>query len=325
MMRMSFLIWRKNSSQVKTNDYHIPVMLKVCVEALDIKSDGIYVDVTLGGGGHTREILSYLKDGKLYSFDQDDEALANVETSATLQPVKSNFRNIKKFLRFYGVSQVDGLLADLGVSSHQIDAPERGFSFRFPQEKLDMRMSQDAELTAADVLNTYSESDLHKIFGIYGELKNAKSLSAAVVRGRVGEGYLIIQDLLDAIDDVVSKKVRSKYLAQVFQALRIEVNEEMKALEEMLVQAAEVLKPGGRLVVMSYHSLEDRLVKRFIQKGKFSGQVEKDFYGNDIKPLKGVTRKPVMANEEEVLRNKRARSAKLRVAEKVENEWQKTE
>jgi len=311
---------------VKTNsDYHIPVMLKECVDALDIKPDGVYVDVTLGGGGHTNEILSNLTTGKLYSFDQDDEALVNVEASEVLQPVKSNFRNIKKFLRFYGVTQVDGLLADLGVSSHQIDAPERGFSYRFPEEKLDMRMSQDATLTAAEVVNTYSEQDLHKIFGIYGELKNAKTLSAAVVRGRIGGDYETIQDLLDAIQDLISAKFRAKYLAQVFQALRIEVNEEMKALEEMLLQAGELLKPGGRLVVMSYHSLEDRLVKNFIQKGKFKGDVEKDFYGNDIKPMKAITRKPVMATDEEIARNKRARSSKLRVAERIESKWQRTE
>lgn len=310
---------------MKTNDYHVPVMLKECIDALEIKPEGIYVDVTLGGGGHTRLILSNLTTGKLYAFDQDDEALERMQSSDTLQTVKSNFRNIKKFLRFYGVNQIDGLLADLGVSSHQIDAPERGFSYRFPEEKLDMRMSQDGEVTAATVLNTYSEKELHKIFGIYGEVKNAKSLSVAVVRGRVNGDYNTIQDLLDAIEDVVSKKFRAKYLAQVFQALRIEVNEEMKALEEMLVQAGELLKPGGRLVVMSYHSLEDRLVKRFIQQGKFHGQVEKDFYGNDIKPMKAITRKPVMATEEEILRNKRARSAKLRVAEKIESEWQRTE
>lgn len=297
-------------------EYHIPVMLDECLEGLAIDPTGIYVDVTLGGGGHSRAIAEKLTTGTLYSFDQDDDAINNIKGFDGIVPVKSNFRHLKKYLRMHGVKQIDGLLGDLGISSHQIDTPERGFSYRFPEEALDMRMSQDGDLTAAQVLNAYSEKDLHKIFGIYGEIKNAKSLAAAVVRYRVGREYVIIQDLLDATDDLISKKFRSKYLAQVFQALRIEVNQEMKALEEMLLQTAEVIKPGGRLVVMSFHSLEDRLVKNFIQKGKFKGDVESDFYGNKIKPFDAVTRKPVMATDQEIAENKRSRSAKLRIATK---------
>jgi len=300
-------------------------MLNECIDALNIDPKGVYVDVTLGGAGHSSLIASKLSGGTLYSFDQDDEALENASGIESLEPIKSNFKHLKKQLRLKGVKQIDGLLADLGISSHQIDCPERGFSYRYPEEKLDMRMSSSGELTAADVLNTYSEADLHKIFGIYGELKNAKSLAQAVVRERVQGEYVTISDFLTAIDGLISTKFRAKYLAQVFQALRIEVNKEMEALEIMLEQAAEVLKPGGRLVVMSYHSLEDRLVKSFIQKGKFKGQLEKDFFGNPIKPLEAVNRKPILATEEEVLSNKRARSAKLRVAERIEeDQWQKT-
>ena len=305
--------------------YHVPVMLSECLEGLNIKPDGIYVDVTLGGGGHTMAIAARLTTGKLYSFDQDDEALANVTASDVLQPIKANFQNIKKFLRLYGVSKIDGLLADLGVSSHQIDTPERGFSFRFPEEKLDMRMNADSEITAATILNTYSEEELHKMFGIYGEIKNAKTLGLAVVRARVQKEYETIQDLLDAIGHLVPFKVRSKYMAQVFQALRIEVNQEMQVLEDMLMQSAELLKPGGRLVVMSYHSLEDRLVKNFVQKGKFKGDVEKDMFGHDIKPFDVIGRKPVMASEQEIAQNNRARSSKLRVAERIESKWQRTD
>ena len=301
-------------------------MLQECIDGLEIKPEGIYVDVTLGGAGHSRLIASKLTTGTLYSFDQDDDAIANASGIENLVPVQANFEHIKKYLRLNGVTKVDGILADLGVSSHQIDCPERGFSYRYPEEKLDMRMSNQISLTAADVLNEYSEHELHKIFGIYGELKNAKSLAAAVVRGRVGNGYETIQDFLDATEDFISKKTRAKYLAQVFQALRIEVNQEMQVLEEMLYQTADVLNPGGLLVVMSYHSLEDRLVKNFIQKGKFKGEVEKDFYGNPIKPFEQVTRKPVTATEDEIARNKRARSAKLRIAKRInEDKWQRTQ
>lgn len=307
------------------SEYHIPVMLSECLEGLNINPEGIYVDVTLGGGGHTRAIAEKLTTGKIYAFDQDDEALAQTPASDKIQPIKSNFSNIRKFLRLYGVTKIDGLLADLGVSSHQIDTPERGFSYRFPEEKLDMRMSASVEITAATILNSYNEAQLHKMFGMYGEIKNAKTLSASVVRARIQKEYVIIQDLIDAIEHLIPYKLRAKYLAQVFQALRIEVNQEMQVLEEMLYQTAEIIKPGGRLVVMSYHSLEDRLVKNFVQKGRFRAEVEKDLYGNDIKPFEVINRKPIEASEEEVLRNKRARSAKLRVAERIESKWQRTD
>lgn len=310
---------------MENNDYHIPVMLQECIDGLEIKPEGVYVDVTLGGAGHSRLIASKLTTGTLYSFDQDDEAIANASGIDNLIPVKANFAHLRKFLRLHGVTKVDGILADLGVSSHQIDCPERGFSYRYPEEKLDMRMSTQISLTAADVLNTYSEQELHKIFGIYGELKNAKSLASAVVRGRISSEYVIIQDFLDATEDFISTKTRAKYLAQVFQALRIEVNQEMAVLEEMLFQTAEVLNPGGLLVVMSYHSLEDRLVKNFIQKGKFKGELEKDFYGNPIRPLEQVNRKLIVASDTEIARNKRARSAKLRIARRIdEDKWQRT-
>jgi 16S rRNA (cytosine1402-N4)-methyltransferase len=305
-------------------DYHIPVMLKECLEGLNIKPNGIYIDVTLGGGGHTRAIAGQLVTGKVYAFDQDIDAINRTPSDSKIQTIQSNFNNIKKFMRFYGISQIDGLLADLGVSSHQIDTPERGFSYRFPEEKLDMRMSSEAELTAAKILNTYTEGDLHKLFGIYGEIKNAKTLAAAVVRARISKPYEIIQDLIDAINHLIPFKLRAKYLAQVFQALRIEVNQEMAVLEEMLMQSSELLKPGGRLVVMAYHSLEDRLVKNFVQKGKFRGEVEKDLYGNDIKPFDLVERKAITASEEEIALNNRARSAKLRIAERIESKWQRT-
>lgn len=310
---------------MENSSYHIPVMLQQCIEGLEIKPGGTYVDVTLGGAGHSRLIASKLTTGTLYSFDQDDEAIVNASGIENLVPVKANFGHLKKFLRLNGVKKVDGILADLGVSSHQIDCPERGFSYRYPEEKLDMRMSTQISLTAADVLNTYSEKDLHKIFGIYGELKNAKGLASAVVRGRVSQDYEVIQDFLDAAEGFISVKTRAKYLAQVFQALRIEVNQEMHVLEEMLFQSAEVLNPGGLLVVMSYHSLEDRLVKNFIQKGKFKGELEKDFFGNPIRPLEQVNRKLITASDEEIATNKRARSAKLRIARRIEEEeWQRT-
>ena len=296
------------------SEYHIPVMLKECLDGLNIRPDSVYVDVTLGGGGHTMAIAARLTTGKLYSFDQDDEALANVTASDVLQPIKANFQNIKKFLRLYGVSKIDGLLADLGVSSHQIDTPERGFSFRFPEEKLDMRMNADSEITAATILNTYSEGDLHKMFGIYGEIKNAKTLGLAVVRARVQKEYDTIQDLLDAIGHLVPFKVRSKYMAQVFQALRIEVNQEIEVLERFLNQMADVIKPEGRLVVMSYHSLEDRLVKNYMKRGSIEGEIKKDFYGNVLKPFDELVRHPITPNEEELELNTRSRSAKLRIA-----------
>ncbi len=298
--------------------YHVPVMLKECIEGLAIKPEGIYVDVTFGGGGHTKEILKYIKGGKLFSFDQDEDAKVNAEpikeSSFTL--VEANFRYLKRYLKLHGVTQIDGLLADLGISSHQIDSAERGFSTRFDAD-LDMRMDRSGTKSAKDIIATYQEKDLHKLFGMYGEVTNAKTLAAAVVKGRANQKINTVEELKTAIRHLAPRGKENKYFAQVFQALRIEVNDELKALEEMLLQSAEVLKPGGRLVVMSYHSLEDRLVKNFIGKGLFHGEPEKDVYGNYYKPFEALTRKPVEASEEEVELNKRARSAKLRVGIKV--------
>jgi len=296
--------------------YHIPVMLHECIEGLAINPNGIYVDLTFGGGGHSREILKKLDKGHLYGFDQDVDAEANIPDSENFTFVSANFRDLKKYLRLYGVTQVDGILADLGISSHQIDEPSRGFSTRFEGD-LDMRMSNSMELSAKDVLNTYEEGKLHRIFGIYGEIKNAKTLAQAIVSHRAAEPFVTIEGFKAVLQKFAPRGKEFKYFAQVFQALRIEVNDELGALEEMLLQTIEVLKSEGRLVVMSYHSLEDRLVKNFIAKGKFQGEVEKDFYGNLIRPLEPITRKAVTASAGELAINNRSRSAKLRIAKKV--------
>jgi 16S rRNA (cytosine1402-N4)-methyltransferase len=298
-------------------EYHWPVMLTECLEGLSIKPDGIYVDVTFGGGGHSRAILAKLTTGHLYSFDQDEDAERESEKmkSDNFTFIRANFRNIQKYLKLHGVTQVDGILADLGISSHQIDTPERGFSTRF-DAALDMRMNTTAELTAAEVLNEYSAEQLHKIFGMYGELKNARSVAQTIVNKRHSTPINTIADLKSVLNPLAPRGKENKYFAQVFQALRIEVNQEMQVLEEFLLQVPEVLAPGGRLVVMSYHSLEDRPVKNFIRSGKFFGEVEKDMFGHEIKPLTSITRKPLEANDEEIARNPRARSAKLRIAEK---------
>ncbi|MCX2585072.1 16S rRNA (cytosine(1402)-N(4))-methyltransferase RsmH [Pedobacter sp. MR22-3] len=299
------------------NNYHVPVMLQPCIEGLNINPDGVYVDVTFGGGGHSREILKHLSDkGKLIAFDQDPDAQQNIPDDKRLVFIDQNFGFLKNNLRLNGVRQVDGILADLGVSSHQFDVPQRGFSIRHNAD-LDMRMDQHRHLTAAEVLNTYTEDKLHKIFGIYGEVKNAKSLARAIVTARLEMPFTDIDSLKAAISAYIPKGKENKYLAQVFQALRIEVNAEIQVLEDFLQQAADVLRPGGRLVVMSYHSLEDRPVKNFMAKGKFQGEVEKDFFGNQQKPFNVVTRKAVVASDEEIVLNNRARSAKLRIAEKI--------
>lgn len=300
----------------RMTEYHQPVMLAECIQALEIKPNGIYVDATFGGGGHSREILKHLgPKGRLLAFDQDADAQKNLPKDDRLTFIDQNFRYLKNNCRLQGAISADGILADLGVSSHQFDQPERGFSIRFDAE-LDMRMDQASSQTAKEVLNTYSEEQLHKIFGIYGELKNARSLAATIVRERLSEPFITIGQLKRAIAKHIPKGKENKYLAQLFQALRIEVNQELEALKAFLEQAAEMLRPGGRLVVMSYHSLEDRLVKNFIMKGKFSGEVEKDFYGNQLKPLSGVSRGAISASEEEIAGNNRARSARLRIAEK---------
>ena len=299
-----------------SNTYHVPVMLKECIEGLNIKPNGTYIDVTFGGGGHSREIMKHLgADGQLLAFDQDVDAQQNIIADDRFTFIDQNFRYIKNFTRLHGAVPVDGILADLGVSSYQFDQAERGFSIRFDAE-LDMRMNQGSGISAKDVVNTYSEADLHRIFGIYGEIQNAKSLANTIVMARLIAPIVTIADLKNAISARIPKGKENKYLAQVFQALRIEVNQELEALKDFLVQAADILVSGGRLVVMSYHSLEDRLVKNFIAKGKFSGEVEKDFFGNDQKPLDAVSRGAITASEEEIKLNNRARSAKLRIAVK---------
>jgi len=293
-------------------------MLQECINGLAIKPNGIYVDLTFGGGGHSKEILKHLTNGKLYGFDQDDDAKKESESlqDEQFEFVNANFRYIKKYLRLYGVKQVDGILADLGISSHQIDVPERGFSTRF-NAALDMRMDRNSELTAEIIINEYEEKELIDLFSRYGEVRNARTLAAAIVSERVAMRIESVDELKAILEKYAKRGKQFKYFAQVFQALRIVVNDEMSALEEMIEQATEVLKPDGRFVVMSYHSLEDRPVKNYFSKGKFNGEVEKDFYGNMIRPLEPITRKPIIASEEELKLNNRARSAKLRIAKKL--------
>lgn len=298
--------------------YHNPVLLEQCLHGLSINPLGTYVDATFGGGGHSKAILEKLDGGKLIVFDQDDDARREAEKiqSSSFIFCQANFRYLKRYLKLHGVTRVDGVLADLGVSSHQIDSPERGFSTRF-DGPLDMRMNQTSGETAADVLNNASEEELHKLLGMYGELKNAKTAARLITQFRVGSKFERTGDLKAALQSVAPRGKENKYFAQVFQALRIHVNEEMKALEDFLHQCGEVIGTGGRLVIMSYHSLEDRMVKNYIGKGKVFGEVEKDFYGNEIKPFEAVNRKPIEASAEEVEQNNRARSAKLRVATRL--------
>lgn len=300
-----------------TMEYHLPVMLQECLEALKIKPDGIYLDLTFGGGGHSAAILPYLTTGKLIAFDQDPDAKANAVAinDTKLEFIPANFRHFSKYLRMYNIKKVDGILADLGVSSHQIDAAERGFSTRF-EARLDMRMDQQGKLTAANILNEYSEAALQQMFSDYAEIRNSRTLAKEIINARQIEDILTSEQLKKIILPFAQRGKENQYLARVYQALRIAVNDEMAALREMLEQTAKVLNPGGRLVVMSYHSLEDRLVKYYINTGNFKGEQEKDFYGNLIRPLNPVTRKPMMASAEELEKNKRARSAKLRIAEK---------
>jgi 16S rRNA (cytosine1402-N4)-methyltransferase len=298
------------------SNYHTPVMLQECIEGLAIKPNGTYVDVTFGGGGHSCEIMKHLgNDGRLLAFDQDVDAQQNVIEDDRFTFIDQNFRYLKNFTRLHDAIPVDGILADLGVSSYQFDQAERGFSTRFDAE-LDMRMNQLSDLSAKEVINNYSEADLHRIFGMYGEIQNAKSLAKTIVTARLNGPIVTIADLKNAITNLIPRGKENKYLAQVFQALRIEVNQELEALKDFLLQTSEVLAVGGRLVIMSYHSLEDRLVKNFIAKGKFSGELEKDIYGNDNRPFDAVSRGAITATNEEISNNNRARSAKLRIAVK---------
>ena len=294
------------------NVYHIPAMLAETIEGLNIKPEGVYVDVTFGGGGHSRAIMECLKDGgKLFSFDQDEDALQNAIEDSKWKFVHSNFRYLRNWMDYYGEEHIDGLLADLGVSFHHFDCPERGFSFRF-SAPLDMRMNQTAKRTAADIVNGYSEEELAKIFYLYGELKNGRGIAKNICQARAKAPILRTEDLV-AASRIPAEM--SKELARLFQALRIEVNDEMGALREMLVAARDLLKPGGRIAILTYHSLEDRLVKNFLRSGNLEGTIEKDFYGNNLSPFI-LIEKGREASKEEVERNPRARSAKLRVAEK---------
>lgn len=298
-------------------DYHLPVMLNECIEYLNIRPDGTYVDATFGGGGHSRAILSHLgEEGRLIAFDQDEDALANALADPRFTLLNENFRHMKSFMRLHGVRSVDGVLADLGVSSHQFDVAERGFSTRFDGE-LDLRMDRRQETTARQLVNNATLEELTRMLRLYGELPNAYQMAKAICHARMEKEIVTTFDLRDAVSRHLPRGMENKYLAMLFQALRIEVNGELEALKEMLQQAMDLLVPGGRLVVMSYHSLEDRLVKNFFKAGNFEGEVEKDFYGNPIVPLKPVVRKAVTASEEELQINNRARSAKLRVAEKI--------
>ncbi len=294
--------------------YHVPVLLSEAVDALNVKPNGMYADLTFGGGGHSDRILSQLDKGKLMVFDQDAEALKNLSDNKNIIPVHANFRYIKNFMRYHHIDFFDGIIADLGVSSWQIDQKGRGFSFRFDAE-LDMRMNSDAPVSAKDVLNEYAEKDLINIFRAYGELKNARGIAGRIIEARKSKKINTTMDLKELLSPLFSQHTENKFLARVFQALRIEVNQEMQALTDFLVLVPDILKPGGRMVVLSYHSLEDRLVKNFIRAGHPEGKIHKDFYGNVINPVKAITKKPLQADESEILENPRARSVKMRIAE----------
>ena len=297
-------------------EYHVPVMLQECLDGLNIRPDGVYVDVTFGGGGHSKAIFDLLNEkGRLISFDQDPDAKKNAWDAPNFDFVAANFAFISNHLRLLGIQKVDGILADLGVSSHQFDVEERGFSIR-GEAALDMRMNQHGELTAEMVVNDYEESELLRVFRMYGEIPNARKLVSFILSERRTKRLKTTKELVDVAVKCAQKRKENRYLAQVFQAIRIEVNDEMGVLESFLNQCEKVLKPGGRLVVMSYHSLEDRMVKNYMKRGSISGEIEKDFFGNILKPFKEIVRHPIVADEEELERNSRARSAKLRIAER---------
>ena len=296
--------------------YHDPVLLHHSINGLNIKPDGTYVDVTFGGGGHSRLILSKLDKGRLLAFDQDEDALQNSIDDERFTLINQNFAYMKNFLTFYKAIPVDGILADLGVSSYQLDAKERGFSFRTDAD-LDLRMDRNSPKDAKSIVNEYSEEELKALFRLYGEIKNAGQLARLITKKREEKAIETTYELVKAIEAAIYKKKENQYLAKVFQALRIEVNDEMNALEAFLEQAKEILKPGGRLVIISYHSLEDRLVKNIFKSGNLEGAIEKDFYGNPLVPFRQITRKPIVPDEVEIEKNNRARSAKLRIVEKI--------
>ncbi len=297
--------------------YHIPALLDACMAGLAVQPDGTYVDVTFGGGGHSRAILERLGDkGRLYAFDQDEDACVNRIEDNRFTFVRSNFRFLKNFMRYYDVDSIDGLLADLGVSFHHFDASERGFSFRF-DGALDMRMNRRARTTAADIIESYTQEQLSDIFYLYGELRSARKIAGAVVSARRVQKIDTTTRLVEVVSPYIDKRQEKKELAQLFQALRIEVNQEMEALRRMLLSACELVRPGGRIAILTYHSLEDRLVKNFFKTGNFEGRVEKDFFGRIESPLRPVNNKVIVPDDDEVIRNPRARSAKLRIAEKL--------
>ena len=299
--------------------YHNPVLLNECIEGLRIKPEGTYVDVTFGGGGHSKLILSHLKGGRLFAFDQDENTRKNSLSHPGFKLIHANFRYIKNFLKLEGIVSIDGLIADLGVSSHQFDVPERGFSTRLTGD-LDMRMDVNSDLSAKDVINDYTELDLANIFYRYGELRNSRLIANKIVAKRKESPINTTDDLVSTISSLSAERHRNQFLARVFQSIRIEVNDEIEALKQMLLSALELLNPSGRLVVLSYHSLEDRLIKNLMKKGNLEGKVEQDFFGNVIKRLKEINTKVVVASLDEIKKNPRARSAKLRVSEKVHND-----
>lgn len=310
----------KTCAQITTAEtYHVPVMLHEAVDGMDIQPGGIYADLTLGGGGHTREILSRMnQNAHLYGFDQDEDAEQNIPSDERFTFVRSNFRYLSNFMRYYGADgKVDAILADLGVSSHHFDDSERGFSFRF-DGKLDMRMNKRAGRTAAELVNTLSEEKLADIFHLYGELKNSRKLASAIVKARTDKQIETIGEFLNIVKPMFGREREKKELSKVFQALRIEVNQEMEALREMLESSIRVLKPGGRLVVITYHSLEDRMVKNIMRTGNVEGRAEQDFFGRIQAPLRQVNNKVIIPGVDELKRNPRSRSAKLRIAEKIE-------
>ena len=299
--------------------YHNPVLLNECIEGLRIKPEGTYVDVTFGGGGHSKLILSHLKGGRLFAFDQDESTRKNSLSHPGFKLIHANFRYIKNFLKLEGIVSIDGLIADLGVSSHQFDVPERGFSTRLTGD-LDMRMDVNSDLSAKDVINDYTELDLANIFYRYGELRNSRLIANKIVAKRKESPINTTDDLVSTISNLSTERYRNQFLARVFQSIRIEVNDEIEALKQMLLSALELLNPSGRLVVLSYHSLEDRLIKNLMKKGNLEGKVEQDFFGNVIKRLKEINTKVVVASVDEIKKNPRAKSAKLRVSEKVYND-----